>query len=518
MVDLPDGFLSDFLKPCVALEHLSSIGMGRRVLSMSPTTFPRLHSLQVCLTSLGMPTSGPPLQLIMSMTTFPCLHSLQVCPTSLPTPGPPLPLTMHLEIFRFPLTHLSIHDRGNHGPFGTSSCTDLLLNLQAPPTLRTIALVHFAPRQELLAFLERHFDQFTNVAVGLDLFGDFNGYHPQNTRSFCLSGILDFLQGGVVPEICFRRDLEDADTELSLSDCALLEGFSYVRDLHIPNGEPAQIRALGLVCFGADSGRLLSTFDLSVSTLFSELLRLCQRFPEVRELNIQLSCMDMDMQDALALESIIVSFSSVCLISQLTFYQEECANILPTFQMLTTFVMGWSHGYRTEDVWVLDTSSTEYPDSLLWDPAPPLDLITYKWPPVTHLYFEHVFLSQDKDTIKATLDHIEDIVSRKVVLGPDGDLMNSFLLAWVTLHRETVTAAFQQLWALCPQLQQLACFVTPSARTCYWRAERDREARFRSYLSYPPGEPTDRSPAQPSFFVGELLKMWWSEESEESDL
>ena len=44
MVDLPDGFLSDFLKPCVALEHLSSIGMGRRVLSMSPTTFPRLHS------------------------------------------------------------------------------------------------------------------------------------------------------------------------------------------------------------------------------------------------------------------------------------------------------------------------------------------------------------------------------------------------------------------------------------------------------------------------------------------
>ncbi|KAF7789831.1 hypothetical protein EIP86_000777 [Pleurotus ostreatoroseus] len=336
---------------------------------------------------------------------------------------------MHLEIFRFPLTHLSIHDRGNHGPFGTSSCTDLLLNLQAPPTLRTIALVHFAPRQELLAFLERHFDQFTNVAVGLDLFGDFNGYHPQNTRSFCLSGILDFLQGGVVPEICFRRDLEDADTELSLSDCALLEGFSYVRDLHIPNGEPAQIRALGLVCFGADSERLLSTFDLSVSTLFSELLRLCQRFPEVRELNIQLSCMDMDMQDALALESII-----------------------------------------------------------------------------------------DKDTIKATLDHIEDIVSRKVVLGPDGDLMNSFLLAWVTLHRETVTAAFQQLWALCPQLQQLACFVTPSARTCYWRAERDREARFRSYLSYPPGQPEDLSPSPPSFFVGELLKMWWSEESEESDL
>ena len=183
--------------------------------------------------------------------------------------------------------------------------------------------------------------------------------------------------------------------------------------------------------------------------------------------------------------------------------------------------MGWSHGYRSELGWVLDSSETDYPYSLIWDPTPPLDLIRYKWPHVTHLYGEDKFESQDPDTIMATCDHSEAIVSRELFLAADGlpeNPMNSFLQAWVTLHRETVTAAFNQLWTICPQLQQLVCFATASSRTCYWHADRDQEPRFRSYLSYPPGQPEDLSPGPPSFFVGELLKMWWSEGSEESDL
>ena len=282
LVPLPGGFLADFLKLCVALEHLCDVGMDRRMLAMSPTTFPNLRSLQFGLKR--------------RMTQF----------------GPPLPLTIHLEILRFPLTHLSIQDEGNYGPFGTSSFTDLLITLQAPPTLHTIALTKFAPRRELLTFLSRHFDQFTNVAVGLDLLGDYRTVNAENTRSFCLPSILWFIQGGVVPEICFRGDMPEADTELSLSYSALLEGFSYVRDPQVLNGGPAQIQALGLVCFGADLERLPPTLDVSVPVLFNELLRSCQSFTEVRELNIQLSCMDLDMQDPQALQSIVVSFASIC--------------------------------------------------------------------------------------------------------------------------------------------------------------------------------------------------------------
>ena len=287
LVSLPPGFISDFLKPCTALERFSSVDVCRRMLAMSPATFPCLHSIQI---ELG--------------------HQM-------PMVGPLLPLKIHLEAFQFHITHFYIRDRGNDGPFGESSCADLLLNLQAPRTLRTIALVHFAPRQQLLTFLSRHWDQFTNVAVSVDLFGNFREHRPQNTRSFCLPSILDFLQSGNVPETCFRRDLKISDTGRSLSYSICLEGFSYVKDQRTIDGEPTHLRALGLACFSMDEDYAPPTVYFSVPALFSEVLRLCQRFPEVQELNIQLT--NTFMKDPLALPLIIVSFLGTCFISRLTF-------------------------------------------------------------------------------------------------------------------------------------------------------------------------------------------------------
>ena len=102
------------------------------------------------------------------------------------------------------------------------------------------------------------------------------------------------------------------------------------------------------------------------------------------------------------------------------------------FQTLTTFVIGWSRGYCSKLRWVLDSSATEYPYSLLWNSTSPLDLIRYQWPPMTYPYRENKFESQDPNTIMATWDHSEAIVSRELFLAADGfpkNLMNSFLQA-----------------------------------------------------------------------------------------
>ena len=183
--------------------------------------------------------------------------------------------------------------------------------------------------------------------------------------------------------------------------------------------------------------------------------------------------------------------------------------------------MGWCHDYRSEPAWVVDVSSSDFPESILHDPTPPLSIDRLRWLPATRLYPEEKFVSQDFEALTDTMDHIESVISREVFLGPDGrpaDVMGSFLRAWVTLHRGTVTNDFEQFWAACPQLQQLTCFVAPTTRTCYWQADRDQQARFHTYLSYAPGQTVDQAPANPSFFVGELLKMWRSEETQELDL
>lgn len=150
----------------------------------------------------------------------------------------------------------------------------LLYKMDAPPTLRHVALKNILPDHAVMVFLARHWLQFDDVEVQVSSTAELN----HHTNGYLLNAVVEFLLNGTVPNYQFLTDSEVPYSRPT--PLIICYGFGY-QSIRTMNSR--HVKALGL---GLEN--ITNFDDVDVCPLPAAIRQCCGLF-ELEELHVQLN-------------------------------------------------------------------------------------------------------------------------------------------------------------------------------------------------------------------------------------
>lgn len=246
---MPYDTLERLLSPCVALESLTVYSASRHDFALTPSDFPKLTSVTLHL---------------MSELEEEDIHDGFSFGNHI----------LHLGLSTFSLTTLHIVDSQDRGYLHTSQTMGLLYKMDAPPTLRRVALKNILPDHAVMVFLARHWLQFDDVEIQVSSTAELN----HRTNGYLLNAVVEFLLNGIAPNYQF---LTDSEVRYSRpTPLVICYGFGY-RSVRVKNS--CHVKGLGL---GLES---VTYFDDLDACPLSAVIRQCRGLSELEEFHIQLN-------------------------------------------------------------------------------------------------------------------------------------------------------------------------------------------------------------------------------------